>query len=87
MFRVFLAAAIFLAVPAFADDAAQPAIGALTLQEITTARQRLLDLPRPTEVVIDAGCCKVCNKGKACGNSCISRNYQCHKGPGCACDG
>lgn len=31
-------------------------------------------------------CCKVCNKGKACGNSCISRSYNCHKGRGCACD-
>ncbi|WFF42868.1 hypothetical protein EVC62_15950 [Salinicola endophyticus] len=33
------------------------------------------------------GCCKVCRKGKACGNSCISRNYTCHRPPGCACDG
>ncbi|WP_110665138.1 hypothetical protein [Salinicola halophilus] len=33
------------------------------------------------------GCCKVCRKGKACGNSCISRNYTCHQPEGCACDG
>lgn len=33
------------------------------------------------------GCCKICSKGKACGDSCISRSYQCHKGAGCACDG
>ncbi len=32
-------------------------------------------------------CCKVCRKGKACGNSCISASYTCHKGPGCACNG
>ncbi len=31
-------------------------------------------------------CCKICSKGKACGNSCISRSYTCHKGVGCACD-
>lgn len=31
-------------------------------------------------------CCKVCSKGKACGNSCISRSDTCHKAPGCACD-
>ena len=31
-------------------------------------------------------CCKVCSKGKACGDSCISRSYTCHKPPGCACD-
>lgn len=34
-----------------------------------------------------AGCCKVCKKGKACGDSCISRNKECHKPKGCACDG
>lgn len=31
-------------------------------------------------------CCKVCTTGKACGNSCINRNYQCRQPPGCACD-
>jgi hypothetical protein len=38
-------------------------------------------------VIYDAACCKICQKGKACGNSCISRSYKCHKGRGCACDG
>jgi len=33
------------------------------------------------------GCCKICRKGKACGDSCISASYTCHKGPGCACNG
>jgi hypothetical protein len=32
-------------------------------------------------------CCKVCSKGKACGDSCIARDKTCHKGKGCACDG
>jgi hypothetical protein len=32
-------------------------------------------------------CCKICKKGKACGDSCISRSYTCHKPKGCACDG
>lgn len=31
-------------------------------------------------------CCKICRKGKACGNSCIKRTYTCRKPPGCACD-
>jgi endonuclease YncB( thermonuclease family) len=31
-------------------------------------------------------CCKICRKGKACGNSCIRRTYTCRKQPGCACD-
>jgi hypothetical protein len=32
-------------------------------------------------------CCKVCSIGKACGNTCISRDKTCHVGQGCACDG
>lgn len=32
-------------------------------------------------------CCKTCTVGKACGNTCISREKTCHVGPGCACDG
>ena len=31
-------------------------------------------------------CCKICRKGKACGNSCIRRTYTCRKAPGCACN-
>ncbi|MBP5979074.1 MAG: hypothetical protein KA748_02610 [Halomonas sp.] len=33
------------------------------------------------------GCCRVCKKGKACGNSCINRDYTCRQPRGCACDG
>lgn len=31
-------------------------------------------------------CCKYCSKGKACGDSCISRSLTCHHPSGCACD-
>jgi hypothetical protein len=31
-------------------------------------------------------CCKRCSAGKACGDSCISKDKTCHKGKGCACD-
>lgn len=46
---------------------------------------RLLALGKGTVVTADA-CCKRCSKGKACGDSCISRSKSCHKGQGCACD-
>jgi hypothetical protein len=32
-------------------------------------------------------CCKVCKKGKACGDSCIAADAHCKKGKGCACNG
>ena len=42
---------------------------------------------RPGLQLVQTQCCKICRKGKACGNSCINRNYTCHQPPGCACDG
>lgn len=33
-----------------------------------------------------APCCKVCQKGKACGDSCIAKDKDCTKPEGCACD-
>jgi len=41
----------------------------------------------PTPPPAPRTCCKYCCKGKACGDSCISRSYTCHKPPGCACNG
>jgi hypothetical protein len=38
------------------------------------------------QFLISDACCKHCSTGYACGNSCISRSKQCHKGRGCACD-
>lgn len=32
-------------------------------------------------------CCKHCKKGKACGDTCISKKDTCNSPPGCACDG
>jgi len=40
------------------------------------------EAPRP---VTSPSCCRVCSTGKPCGNSCISRDKQCHQPPGCAC--
>lgn len=33
-----------------------------------------------------AGCCRICTRGKACGNSCIARHLTCRRGIGCACN-
>ena len=48
----------------------------------TTPTQPTYSSPTPKTT-----CCKVCTKGKACGDSCISRSYTCHKSAGCACNG
>lgn len=43
--------------------------------------------PAPASTRQSRTCCKICSKGKACGDSCIARNKTCRKGPGCACNG
>jgi len=46
-----------------------------------------LDVTPHADTCIPADrCCKICSKGKACGNTCIRQSYVCHKGRGCACD-
>lgn len=49
--------------------------------------QRAISLSGESSKVWKAACCKICRKGKACGNSCIKTTYTCRKGSGCACDG
>lgn len=44
------------------------------------------ELPQD-DVCVGEGCCKVCKKGKACGDSCIAKTSRCNKTGGCACNG
>ena len=59
---------------------------------LETTNDRALSEPCERHVESDGlllaqGCCRVCRTGKACGNSCINRNYTCRQPPGCACNG
>ena len=45
----------------------------------------LLDLPVLTSDT-PKQCCRVCRKGEARGNGCISQERHCTKAPGCACN-
>lgn len=81
MKSLFTALALALAASAAFADLPTPA---------TPARPPLASLlaltdKAATTLYADA-CCKRCSKGKACGDSCISRSKTCHKGQGCACD-
>lgn len=43
--------------------------------------------PISADPCVAAGtCCKICTKGKACGDTCIAANKKCHQPKGCACD-
>lgn len=66
-----------------------PGVNVLTTALSAAATPRVTaPSPSQTTTIPDSGtgCCKICSKGKACGNSCISRSYTCHQPPGCACD-
>jgi len=43
--------------------------------------------PRVDPPTNAGACCRTCTTGKACGDSCISRSFNCSKGVGCACNG
>jgi len=64
---------------------AQTAPGLSPAPWAATLSDRLLSLGHGPGVA--QSCCKTCRKGKACGDSCISKTKSCHKGSGCACNG
>ena len=81
--------AICLSASALAGEVERPA--GITREDAAAPHRQSpvpADVPAaPEAVLLDARCCKICSKGQACGDSCISRDRQCGKGPGCACDG
>lgn len=81
MFKLIVSAlfiTLALGAPATADAPLRNELAAETMMCGPDSQAGL-----PTE---SAECCKICRKGKACGDSCISRDKTCRKGPGCACD-
>lgn len=60
---------------------------ALVSKVPTASPQSWSSLKYSPPQLLNVACCKICRKGKACGNSCINRSYTCTKPPGCACDG
>ncbi|PFG63273.1 hypothetical protein AXZ77_1878 [Thioclava sp. ES.031] len=81
MKRIFAAAVVAslsFAQPAQSDEPTQRV-------QADQAKATLFSLADPKPALF-AACCKHCSKGKACGDSCISRSKTCHRGPGCACD-
>ena len=55
-------------------------------EQAADSRGELLFNLEAQPIMYSVECCKICKKGKACGDSCISKSYTCHKPKGCACD-
>jgi hypothetical protein len=62
-------------------------IVASPLRELREGQERGLVDSLPVLTADTPQCCRVCKKGRPCGNGCISRERQCRKEPGCACGG
>ena len=79
----------------YAEKEAKPSqvsveIKSMTCEGVDTVTTDELNNFEPIQLTGDelaSACCKICTKGKACGNSCIQKSKTCHKGRGCACDG
>jgi len=91
MTRVLVAVLLLLALTSAAHSDTPPSstdVVHATLFNPAHADSRLLRSRTVQESVhassVSLTCCKVCSVGKACGNTCISRDKSCHVGQGCA---
>jgi hypothetical protein len=67
----------------------EPAKATPSAEPVKTTPSTPVYTPAPktyTAPAQETYCCKYCSTGKACGDSCISKSYTCHKSPGCACN-
>lgn len=85
--RLILLPALIGAFVLSVEVAAGPAPGAAPGTLSVDQALELMGAELMPATPLDAACCKRCSKGKACGDSCISRDKRCTKGVGCACDG
>jgi len=89
-FLAALTAVFILSGLASATDVTPPPSFDIPSSEVGTRSPEFLNslgIEEPDVYVAQQGCCKICTRGKACGNTCISRDKVCHVGRGCACDG
>lgn len=70
------------------------------VQSVTTVERSSIESSTSSELTLPAeprttpdtptpapsSCCRTCRSGRACGNTCIAANRECHTPPGCACD-
>jgi hypothetical protein len=85
---VAIAAAILLSGAAVRSESTGAMIRMGDVDQILTiSRGSTVHSLRDPGHVASQQCCKICRQGKACGDTCISRQDTCHVGQGCACDG
>ena len=80
-----LALLLFAAASAAGDRDTE--ISSQYVRRVVAAAERPVSLPSSDQQVESdsAAECKVCSKGKPCGDMCIEKDDVCHRPRGCAC--
>lgn len=86
MRRAFVIAVIACLLPVRVANADEPRPGDERGSEAAAFLQYIETSPVGDALSLAQACCKVCRKGKACGDSCIARNKTCTRPLGCACN-
>ena len=86
MRQSFIIVVVACLLPVRQSVAGEPGAGNAGASEAAAFLQYIETSPVRDALSLAQACCKVCRKGKACGDSCIARNKTCAKPPGCACN-
>ena len=76
------------AIAAVADDSSEEPVAEESVAEEPAPTHARSTKSRPAAVqapIVERECCRYCDVGKPCGNTCIARNKTCRVGRGCAC--
>ena len=84
--RIWMLASLLYAVAAIGGDRGMESSSRFFDRVIaTSSRSNPFNEFQQTERAAARECCKVCKKGKPCGDTCIEKDDVCHVPPGRAC--
>jgi hypothetical protein len=84
--RIWMLASLLIAVTATSGDRGMESSSRFFDREIaSSSRFNPFSEVQQTERATASKCCKVCEKGKPCGDTCIEKDDECHLPTGCAC--
>lgn len=84
--RIWMLVSLLYAVAAIGGDRGMESSSQFFDRVIATSpRSNPFSETQQSERAAADRCCKVCSKGKPCGDTCIAQDKNCHLPPGCAC--
>jgi hypothetical protein len=85
--RIWMLAALLFAVTAIGGDRGMETSSRFFDRVIAMSSRSdpFNEIEQAESAAAEKQCCKVCSKGKPCGDTCIEKSDVCHVPPGCAC--